>query len=145
MIDNGFLPLEKITDGLSNTPLPIEQAAGRPAVCRNGVKKDGAGQFGVSPNARGAWTGWGSIAFGAADSRTGDTPGRGDGSDCSVNCNNWFGMYGFHPDGASALLCDGSVRFFDKRLDPLTFAYLTVRDDGHLIDIDEFKEVEVGK
>lgn len=135
--DNCSTPLSKITDGLSNTLLIIEQA-GRPVVWRKKEQKPGEGQFGLSPNARGAWAGWGSIAFGAANAETGETPGRGDSSDCSVNCNNWFGIYGFHPEGANVLFCDGSVRAVDARLDPLTFAYLTMRDDGHLIQHEDF-------
>jgi len=132
MTDNEYLPLTKITDGLSCTLLLIEQA-GRPNQWRNGKKKDGDGQFGMSPNARGAWAGWGSIAFGAASATTGETPGAGDATDCAVNCNNFFGIYGFHTDGGNVLMCDGSVRFVGLKLDPLTYAYLTIRDDGHLI------------
>ncbi len=139
MIDNETLPLAMISDGLSNTLLLIEQA-GRPSAWRNDQKTPGDGQFGVSPNARGAWAGWGSIAFGAANAETGETPGRGDSSDCSVNCNNWFGIYGFHQGGANVLFCDGRVRFVSVKLDPLTFAYLTIRDDGHLIDEDGLSE-----
>lgn len=138
MTDNDNLPLSKITDGLSNTLLLIEQA-GRPDVWRNRNKEKGSGQFGLSPNARGAWAGWGSIAFGAADAKTGERSVRGDATDCSVNCNNWFGIYGFHSGGASVLFCDGSVRFMGTGLDPLTFAYLTLRDDGHLIDQRDFE------
>lgn len=137
MTDNVNLPLSKITDGLANTLLLIEQA-GRPDVWRKRTKKEGDGQFGMSPNARGSWAGWGSIAFGAANAETGETPGRGDGADCSVNCNNWFGIYGFHDGGANVLFCDGSVRFVSAKLDPLTFAYLTIRDDGHLINHGDF-------
>lgn len=132
MGDNDFTPLARITDGLSCTLLVIEQA-GRPDVWRNGKKTEGDGQFGMSNNARGAWAGWGSIAFGAAAADTGETPGKGDATDRAVNANNWFGIYGFHPGGANVLLCDGSVRFVGPKLDPLTFAYLTLRDDGHLI------------
>lgn len=133
MADNEYQSVELITDGLSQTLLLIEQA-GRPSVWRNQSVQEGDGQFGMSPNARGAWAGWGSIAFGAVNAATGERPGRGDATDCSVNCNNWFGIYGFHPEGANVLFCDGSVRFMTRRLDPLTFAYLTVRDDGQLID-----------
>lgn len=137
MADNEYLPLAKITDGTSCTLLLIEQA-GRPEVWRNGKKKEAEGQFGMSPNARGAWAGWGSIAFGPADAKTGESPGRGDATDCAVNCNNWFGIYGFHTGGAHVLLCDGSVRFVSTKLDPLTFAYLTLRDDGHLVSPTDF-------
>jgi prepilin-type processing-associated H-X9-DG protein len=130
--DNEYLPLAKITDGLSCTLLVIEQA-GRPEIWRNGKKQDGNSQFGMSANARGAWAGWGSIAFGAANAKTGETPGLGDATDCTVNCNNWFGIYGFHTGGANVLMCDGSVRFVSPKLDPLTLMYLTIRDDGHVI------------
>lgn len=136
MTDNTVLPVSKVTDGLSQTLLLIEQA-GRPAVWRKREEKIGEGQFGMSPNARGAWAGWGSIAFGAANVETGETPGRGDGTDCSVNCNNWFGIYGFHEGGANVLFCDGRVQFVSEKLDPLTFAYLTMRDDGHVISADD--------
>lgn len=137
MGDNDVTPLAKVTDGTSVTLLLIEQA-GRPEVWRAGKKKDGEGQFGLSPNARGAWAGWGSIAFGPADATTGENPGRGDATDCTVNCNNWFGIYGFHEGGANVLLCDGAVRFVGRKLDPLTFAYLTLRDDGHALAPTDF-------
>lgn len=137
MGDNDVTPLAKITDGTSTTLLLIEQA-GRPEVWRNGKKKDGDGQFGMSPNARGAWAGWGSIAFGPADAQSGENPGKGDSTDCTVNCNNWFGIYGFHAGGAHVLMCDGAVKFVSPKLDPLTFAYLTLRDDGHAISPTDF-------
>lgn len=136
MTDNEFTPISKITDGLSCTLLVIEQA-GRPDVWRGNKKQEGDGQFGMSANARGMWAGWGSIAFGPAGA-DGVSAAKGDATDCSVNCNNWYGIYGFHPGGANVLLCDGSARFVGKRLDPLTFIYLTVRDDGHLIGPDDY-------
>ncbi|WP_020473457.1 DUF1559 family PulG-like putative transporter [Zavarzinella formosa] len=131
MADNVFTPISKITDGLSCTILVIEQA-GRPEVWRAGKKQEVNNQFGAAANARGTWAGWGSIAFGPSGP-DGIAPAKGDVTDCSVNCNNWFGIYGFHEAGANILLCDGSVRFVGKKLDPLTFIYLTLRDDGHLL------------
>lgn len=134
--DNVNLPLSKITDGLSCTLLLIEQA-GRPGTWRNGKRQKGDGQFGNSANERGMWAGWGSIGFGPAGA-DGVSPAKGDSTDCSVNCNNWFGIYGFHPAGANVLMSDGSVRFIGKSLDPLTYAYLTIRDDGHLISPSDY-------
>lgn len=137
MSDNDDTPYTKITDGLSCTLLLIEQA-GRPNNWRNGKKTDRDGQFGMANNARGPWAGWGSIAFGPASRETGENPGKGDSTDCTVNCNNTFGIYGFHEAGANVLLCDGSVRFVGKSLNPLTLAYLTLRDDGHVIGSDDY-------
>ena len=137
MGDDEYVPLSKISDGLSCTLLLIEQA-GRPEIWRFGKKKDAADQFGMSANARGSWAGWGSIAFGPASAATGETPGKGDASDCTVNCNNSFGIYGFHAGGANVLLCDGSVRFVGTKLDPLTFLHLTIRDDGHVVAPNDF-------
>lgn len=137
MIDDAFLPTKKISDGLSCTILLIEQA-GRPQVWRNGKKTGDVDQFGMSANARGMWAGWGSIAYGPAKRADGSTPGVGDATDCSVNCNNSFGIYGFHTGGANVLFCDGTVRFTGEKLNPLTFAYLTIRDDGHLISPDDY-------
>ena len=139
LIDNERGRLSRITDGLSHTILLIEQA-GRPSVWRNGEERRGDGQFGMSPNARGAWAGWGSIAFGAVNRETGDSPGRGDATDCTVNCNNWLGLYAFHPSTAGMLCCDGSVRAVGRSLDPLTFAYLTICNDGHLIDAGDLRD-----
>lgn len=75
----------------------------------------------------------GSVLFGAADAETGKVPGRGDATDRCVNADNLNEVYVFHPGGANVLLCDGSVRFVTPKLDPLTFAYLTLRDDGRLL------------
>lgn len=136
MSDDSFLPLTSITDGLGCTLLLIEQA-GRPDVWRNGKKHEGGGQFGMSANARGAWAGWGSIGFGPSGA-DGLSPAKGDATDCTVNCNNWFGIYGFHPGGGHMLLCDGAVRFVGPSLSPLTFAYLSNRDDGRLISPTDF-------
>ncbi len=132
MTDDDVLPLNKITDGLSCTLLLIEQA-GRPQTWRNGKKLDKDDLFGMTANARGMWAGYGSIGFGPADRSDGEGRATGDATDCSVNCNNQFGIYGFHTGGANVLLCDGSVRFVGDKLNGLTFGYLTTRDDGHLI------------
>ncbi|MCE9562251.1 MAG: DUF1559 domain-containing protein [Planctomycetes bacterium] len=130
MNDNVPMPLSKITDGLNCTILVVEQA-GRPDVWRGGKKTDTGAQFGMAANARGMWAGWGSIAFGPTAADGG--PAKGDASDVSVNGNNVSGLYGFHEGGCHILLCDGSVRFVGKKLDPLTLIYLIIRDDGHMI------------
>lgn len=137
MTDDAILPNSVITDGLEDTLLLIEQA-GRPEQWRNGKKTSAGNLFGMTANARGAWAGWGSIAFGPSNRADGEGRGRGDATDCSVNCNNQHGIYGFHAKGANVLFCDGSVRFIGDKLNPLTFAYLTMRDDGHLLSSDDY-------
>lgn len=137
LTDNDDQPLAKITDGLSQTLLIIERA-GAPQVWRVGKRIDKPDQFAGANNARGAWAGWGSLNFGAFDPKDGEGRGKGDDTDCTVNCNNFFGIYGFHEKGANVLLCDGSVRFVTPKLNGLTLARLTTRDDGQLIAPDSF-------
>ncbi len=130
MTDNVPMPLSKMTDGLSCTILVVEQA-GRPDAWQVGKKRDEGAQFGMANNARGMWAGWGSIAFGPTGADGG--PALGDSTDVSANGNNRSGLYSFHEGGAHYLLCDGSVRFTGKKLDPLTLIYLIIRDDGHTL------------
>jgi prepilin-type processing-associated H-X9-DG protein len=132
MTDGDVLPASKITDGLAHTFLLIEQA-GAPQQWRLGKLFKGPGIFAGQNNSRGTWAGFGSIQFRVTDPEDGYSPGRGDDTDCVVNCNNTFGIYGFHEAGANVLLCDGSVRFVGQALDGLTHARLTTRDDGQLI------------
>ncbi|WP_254511852.1 H-X9-DG-CTERM domain-containing protein [Anatilimnocola floriformis] len=54
-----------------------------------------------------------------------------------MNCNNFYGIYGFHEKGANVLMCDGSVRFIGLKLNGLTLARLTNRDDGQLLADDD--------
>jgi prepilin-type processing-associated H-X9-DG protein len=139
MTDSENLPYSKITDGLSNTILIVEKA-GAPQTWRMGKKVGESDLFAGQNNSRGTWAGYGSIAFGPMDPHSEETlrSARGDSSDCSVNCNNTFGIYSFHKAGGNILLCDGSVRFVSTKLDGLTFGRLTTRDDGQLIVSDEF-------
>ncbi|WP_425616165.1 DUF1559 domain-containing protein [Anatilimnocola sp. NA78] len=139
MTDTDNRPLTQITDGLSQTILIIEKA-GAPATWRNGKKESDDNLFAGENISRGTWAGYGSIAFAPMDptSKDGLRSARGDSTDCTVNCNNTFGIYGFHEKGANILLCDGAVRFVTPKLDGLTFGRLTTRDDGQLITNDSF-------
>ena len=135
MTDRENLPLSKITDGLSNTILLIEKA-GAPKQCRLGKCSQDDDLFAGQNISRGTWAGFGSIQFRSVDPSDGNGPPRGDNNDCTVNCNNTFGIYAFHKAGANILLCDGAVRFVGERLDGLTHGRLTTRDDGQLISND---------
>lgn len=137
MTDSEVAPLTRITDGLSNTILIVEKA-GSPATYRLGKQTDANNLFNGQNNSRGVWAGYGSIAWGPMNGKTGERPARGDSTDCTVNCNNTFGIYGFHEKGANILLCDGAVRFVTNKLDGLTLGRLTMRDDGQLLSDDAF-------
>ena len=137
MIDDAHLPVNRITDGLSCTVLVIEQA-GRPQKWVNGTRGRGAGDDEANGNARGLWAGYGAIPFHPVDRADGTSPGRGDTTDCVVNCNNQHSVYGFHIGGAHLLFCDGSVRFVNEKLDGRTFALLVTRDDGEALGTNDY-------
>jgi prepilin-type processing-associated H-X9-DG protein len=118
--------------------LLIIERAGAPQSWRMGKNLNKPDQFAMANNSRGAWAGWGSLNYGAFSPVDGNSPARGDATDCTVNCNNFFGIYGFHAAGANVLLCDGAVRFVGTKLDGLTLARLTTRDDGQLLASDAF-------
>ncbi len=139
MTDTDNRPLTEITDGLFCTILIVEKA-GAPANWRMGKKIGDDSLFAGQNISRGTWAGYGSIAFAPMNPESAELlrSARGDSTDCSVNCNNTFGIYGFHEKGANILLCDGAVRFVSTRLDGLTFGRLTMRDDGQLLSEDAF-------
>jgi prepilin-type processing-associated H-X9-DG protein len=139
MTDTDNRPLTEITDGLSCTILIVEKA-GAPAAWRMGKKIGNDDLFAGQNISRGTWAGYGAIAFAPMNPESSETlrSARGDSTDCSVNCNNTFGIYSFHEKGANILLCDGAVRFVSTRLDGLTFGRLMTRDDGQLLADDSF-------
>ncbi|WP_254510770.1 DUF1559 family PulG-like putative transporter [Anatilimnocola floriformis] len=136
LTDNESMRLTEIVDGLSCTLLIIERA-GSPQTWHWNKRIDRPQQFALANNTRGTWAGWGSLFFGVYDGDDPTAPGRGDGNDCAVNCNNFYGIYGFHEKGANVLMCDGSVRFIGLKLNGLTLARLTNRDDGQLLADDD--------
>ncbi|PQO47685.1 DUF1559 domain-containing protein [Blastopirellula marina] len=133
MTDSVTTPFHKITDGLANTILVVEKG-GLPDEWIKGKRLNESSPIG-GENSRGTWAGFGSIVIGVFDGETGKSRGgKGDSSDCTVNCNNFHGIYGFHNEGANILLCDGSVRFVTPELDGLTLGRLITCDDGQPID-----------
>jgi prepilin-type N-terminal cleavage/methylation domain-containing protein/prepilin-type processing-associated H-X9-DG protein len=54
-------------------------------------------------------------------------------SDCPWSANNCGPndeIFSFHPSGANALLCDGSVRFLSESINGAVLRYLVTRDEG---------------
>jgi prepilin-type N-terminal cleavage/methylation domain-containing protein/prepilin-type processing-associated H-X9-DG protein len=97
-----------IEDGLSYTVLIFEQA-GQP----NLYSLDGE-VVGV-PLPLGGWTMAGGRALRAAADAN------------NINRENVLGMFGFHPSGANAVLCDGSVRFLSENLGVFVYQSLFTR------------------
>ena len=54
---------------------------------------------------------------------------------CTVNCSNMYdyGPYAFHPGGAQAALCDGTVMFLNEEIDGAVLAAFYAYKEGQLI------------
>jgi len=119
-----------ITDGTSNTLL-ISELAGRPDYWIKGVKQPTQGER--FP----AW--WGPWAsYNCAIYKTWSDDGLTPGGFCTINCNNSWGIYSFHSQGANAVFCDGSVHFLRVGLDRDVFAALVTRAGGETIPGDAY-------
>jgi prepilin-type N-terminal cleavage/methylation domain-containing protein/prepilin-type processing-associated H-X9-DG protein len=131
MAQNRSRPLTEITDGTSYTLL-VSELAGRPDNWIMGVKQPtNAGiRF---PNWWGPWASYNSEIYKtwSADGTTPEGP-------CTINCNNSWGIYSFHREGANAVFCDGSVRFLRVGLNPDVFAGIVTRAGGEVIDMSGF-------
>jgi prepilin-type N-terminal cleavage/methylation domain-containing protein len=128
--NNGILadrncPLMWITDGLSNTFL-LEEDAGRPALWRMGKLASG----------RSANCGWADpdyqIALDGSDTQTSGS-GQG-GGPCVMNCTNDNEAYSFHRGGCLMLLADGSVRLISDGVNATTFAALSTKASGDVVN-----------
>lgn len=121
--DNEYQPLASITDGLSNTLL-VAEFAGRPS---HWIKRRRQ-----PTNAGLRWANWWGpwAAYNSSIFKTWSADGQSPGDPCTVNCNNNWGIYAFHPSGANILLCDGSVHFISESLDRDVFAGLVTKA-GH--------------
>ena len=131
LLDNGRRPLKQITDGLSHTLL-VAEMAGRPSQWIRGRKQsDNSGlQF---PNWWGPWASYNSSIF-----KTWSDDGLTPGGFGTINCNNSWGIYAFHPHGANVLFVDGSVHHLIVGLDRDVFAGLVTRAGKEIIDNTSF-------
>jgi len=127
-LTTGKVTIQSIVDGTSNT-LAVTEVAGRHQLyARNRpVTPNAPGQPGWSLNA--AW----------ADQNTKITVAgySGDGlvrqgGCCVVNCSNNSEIYSFHPGGAMALRCDGSVSFLRESASSATIAAMVSRAGGEV-------------
>ena len=130
--DNELQPLRKITDGLSSTLL-VGEFAGRPDYWIRGEMQptnDGL----KWPNWWGPWASYNATIF-----KTFSSDGKTARGPCTVNCNNNWGLYSFHPNGAHILLCDGSVHLVSESLDRDVFAGLVTKAGAELFSVDDLQ------
>ncbi len=120
----GRTPIQKITDGTSNTVL-VAELAGKLRLYRAG--RDAGRDIDLSYGGLGGWadpsSGLSRLYGSSADGTI--TPGN-----CVVNCSNDFGLYAFHSGGANVAMCDGSVRFLRASSSPVALAGLITRAGG---------------
>jgi prepilin-type N-terminal cleavage/methylation domain-containing protein/prepilin-type processing-associated H-X9-DG protein len=107
-------PISYITDGTSNTVL-LAEMAGKNELWLTGTTDSGTTVDGTITG-QGGWgdaTSGGSIFYGSLPDGTLPQPPQlyVTPRPCAVNCSNEYGLYAFHPGGANALMCDGSVQF----------------------------------
>ena len=138
MTDNRNRPSSEISDGLSSTLLITEQG-GRPDLYLRGVKQrltvtapntatatvNGAT---VSQDQHGFWGCWAS--YQCALFMTYSDDGVTQNGNATVNVNNSRGIYAFHPGGANAVFCDGSVHFLNQKMTPQVFAAIITARGG---------------
>jgi len=131
LLDNGRRRLKQITDGLSNTLL-VAEMAGRPShwILHRRQPDNSGLQY---PNWWGPWASYNSSIY-----KTWSDDGLTPGGYATINCNNSWGIYAFHPHGANALFVDSSVHHLNVGLDRDVFAALVTRAGNDLIDANAY-------
>jgi len=121
--------LAEITDGTSNTLL-VNETAGWPQNWKGKVRVFPD----KTPSNRGNWAAWQSLSYSTyspdGSMSASSNPTAGDLVGCAVNCSNQNQIYGFHPNGANVLYCDGSVRFATEQMPGIVFAQIVTINDG---------------
>lgn len=119
-----------ISDGTSNTVLVFE-TAGRPKLYRAGQD---TGLVVNGGQVKGPWAHVDNHIEARGHSYDGVTaPGP-----CTVNCSNFDGLYAFHPAGAHASFCDGSVRFLKPTMNIDVLLAISTPAAGEVITATDF-------
>jgi prepilin-type N-terminal cleavage/methylation domain-containing protein/prepilin-type processing-associated H-X9-DG protein len=138
----GTIRLASVTDGTSNTMI-VSECGSKPIGYNgfrqmyksevNGLLVDGI----IEPvsSAGGAWADQFtySIIAGAQGRQNGIRGGT-----CMINCTSNNEIYSFHPGGANALFCDGSVHFLKDSLSVPIVAALVTRGGGEILSGDSY-------
>ncbi|MBN2578606.1 MAG: DUF1559 domain-containing protein [Pirellulales bacterium] len=142
------IPLIKIKDGFSNTIL-VDEMAMKPELWILGVQQPSTSSTTFSGATGPGWAYCLSTPLNvyASDGTTrysySSTSGYTEAEyeaayPCAVNCNNSGGIYAFHPGGANALFCDGSVHFFSKDLSSGVLLKLSTADAKDNVSGDQY-------
>jgi len=128
--------IANVSDGVSNTILLVE-LAGRPEAWQSNIRVSTNG-FPVVPNSGNSNTvgaGWGNPYNGENWVNGSLYDGTGIQGPCMVNCTNvtGHGIYGFHTNGATVVMGDGSVRFINTSINPKNFVYMITAGKGEII------------
>ena len=128
-----------VTDGLSNTILQSEHAGYDVHYVKGvGMPMPSTDLTLDQPGAWGTWIGWcaymvqtyPSYTLATYPTNLGTIPS---GTQCTLNCNNSQGMFGFHSGGAHVAMADGSVRFLSENMSSALFLFMFTRDGGEVI------------
>jgi prepilin-type N-terminal cleavage/methylation domain-containing protein/prepilin-type processing-associated H-X9-DG protein len=140
MATTGSRAIKTITDGTSNTTMILEHA-GYDTHYVNGKALPSGDLTLDQPGAWGAWVGWCAFQIQGYPIFNDSNPyptnmSTPAGTDCSINCNNSQGVYGFHPGGANIGMCDGSVRMFSPDLSVNTLLNMATKNGGEVLGND---------
>jgi prepilin-type N-terminal cleavage/methylation domain-containing protein len=122
--------IRKVTDGMSKTFLFFE-SAGRPENYRNGNLIGYT--WGLNKPAK--WTTGKPSEYQWADDSVYSVAGNGfTNSNCGIsnvmNCDNYQGLYSFHPGGVIILFGDGAANLVNENIDVDTFLSLLTKSAG---------------
>jgi prepilin-type N-terminal cleavage/methylation domain-containing protein/prepilin-type processing-associated H-X9-DG protein len=132
------LKMASVTDGLSNTTMVIEHAGYDVHYVKGvGMPMPSTDLTLDQPGSWGAWLGWCAFQLQTYPIYTPATYPTNlanipAGTECSVNCNNSQGAFGFHPGGANAVFGDGSVRLLPVGISAAVLLNLATRDGGEI-------------
>ncbi|MCC7420561.1 MAG: DUF1559 domain-containing protein [Planctomycetaceae bacterium] len=135
--------MRDVTDGTSNTLMVTEHAGYDVHYVKGvGMPMPDTDVTLDQPGAWGTWLGWCAYMIQTYPSYTAATYPTNlsnipSGTECTINCNNSQGVFGFHPGGAHAALADGSVRFLGESLYGGTLMALATRDGGEVATLGE--------